>query len=168
MGDDPEGAGVTRTVVMQITRLEAGHLADLVEQFRDLLASAGDGAATPEDPAIARLVPVAYADDEEAADQFRALTGRDLLGRRDADALTVLGALGDEGDDGDGLEVMVVTLTPEEVEAWLRTLTALRLVLASRLGIRSESDHDDADPRFGVYEWLAYRLEGLIEASDPG
>lgn len=157
---------MTRTVVMQITRVEAGQLADLVRQFRDLLASAGDGAAPPDDPAIARLVPDAYADDDEAAGQFRALTGRDLLGRRDADALTVLGALGDERDDAAGLEVMVMTLAPEEVEAWLRTLTALRLVLASRLDIRSESDHDDADPRFGVYEWLAYRLQGLIDAAD--
>ncbi len=40
-----------------------------------------------------------------------------------------------------------------------------RLVLATRLGIRSDDDHDPADPRFGVYDWLGYRLDGLVQAA---
>ena len=43
----------------------------------------------------------------------------------------------------------------------MRTLTAIRLVIASRLGIEDEDDRDEDDPRFGVYDWLGYRLEGL-------
>ncbi|GAA3770073.1 hypothetical protein GCM10022240_22990 [Microbacterium kribbense] len=163
---------VPNTVVMQIARMEATHLADLIEQFRDLLQGS-DGAAgdVPTDPALARLFPDAYADDIDAARQFRELTASDLLAHRDEDARTVLASLGDarEGPDGvdDPRELIIVDLSPDDVEAWLRTLTSLRLVIASRLGIRTETDHDQTDPRFGIYEWLGYRLEGLLQAIDP-
>ena len=50
--------------------------------------------------------------------------------------------------------------------AWLRTLAAIRLVLASRLGIEVAEDHDPDDPRFGIYDWLGYRLDGLVAAVD--
>nr|WP_274635696.1 DUF2017 family protein [Microbacterium bovistercoris] len=159
-----------RTVVLEITRLEAVHLADLVEQFRALLHDGPtDGAAT--DPALARLIPDAYADDPDASRQFRALTSDDLLSRRDQDAQQVLSDLGaplpaPESEEA-ALRTDSVTLGPDQLEAWLRTLTALRLVLASRLGIRTEADHDEEDPRFGIYEWLGYRLEGLLRAADP-
>ena len=63
-----------------MTRMEAAHLAGLVTQFAELLEDADD--APPDDPAIARLVPDAYADDAEAAQEFRDLTERDLLDRR--------------------------------------------------------------------------------------
>ena len=48
-------------------------------------------------------------------------------------------------------------------QAWLRTLTAVRLVIATRLGITSEEEQDD-DARFGVYNWLGFRLDGLLQA----
>ena len=157
-----------RTVVMEITLLEAAHLADLVRQFRDLLGETPPSTA-PADPALARLVPDAYADDAEASRQFRDLTAADLLARRDEDAQTVLADLpsvAPPDDENRSLQTMSIVLSPERVEAWLRTLAALRLVLASRLDIHSEDDHDDDDPRFGIYEWLGYRLEGLIQAAD--
>jgi hypothetical protein len=47
----------------------------------------------------------------------------------------------------------------------LRTIAAVRLILASRLGIASDDDRPVDDPRYGVYEWLAYRLDQLIEAA---
>jgi hypothetical protein len=60
-----------------------------------------------------------------------------------------------------------IALDEDGVRAWMRTLTAIRLVIASRLGIEDEDDRDEADPRFGVYDWLGYRLEGLLQASEP-
>jgi hypothetical protein len=157
-----------RTVVMEITLLEAVHLADLVRQFRDLVQGS-QGTDAPPDPAVARLVPDAYADDVEAARQFRELTASDLLDRRGRDAQSVLSDLPREripADHDDALQAISIVLPPDRLDAWLRTLAALRLVLASRLGIQSETDHDDDDPRFGIYEWLGYRLEGLIQAAD--
>lgn len=157
-----------RTVVVEVARLEAAHLADLVEQFATLLDSDGLDA----DPAVARLSPVAYPDDAGAADEFRRLTQPDLLERRRADSAVVLASLATDGavprvgdvDDAVAMDSIVVTLHPGESAAWLRTLAALRLVLASRLGVTEDAAHDDGDPRFGVYEWLGYRLEGLLQA----
>jgi hypothetical protein len=160
-----------RVVVLELAQLEAAHLTDLVDQFLDLLAATG-GPGEPEDPAVARLVPDAYADDDEAASEFRDITQDDLLKRRRADAAAVLHSLRVEGhplevaelDESAATTAMLVRLDGDQVSAWLRTLTALRLVLASRLDIRHEADHDPEDPRFGVYNWLGFRLEGLLQA----
>ena len=159
-------------LVMEITRIEAAHLAGLVSQFVELLEES-DGTAAPEgDPAIARLVPDAYADDAAAAREFRDLTQSDLLARRDADAREVLASLGSDEelsevtdlDDPRFTEVFTISLTPETVRAWLRTLNALRLVLATRLGIDGEDDHESDEPRFAIYDWLGFRLDGLVRA----
>ncbi len=61
---------------------------------------------------------------------------------------------------------MQLRLDPEDLQAWLRTLAAIRLVLATRLGIKTEDDHDEDDPRFGIYDWLGYRLDGLVRAAE--
>ncbi|QKJ19315.1 DUF2017 family protein [Microbacterium hominis] len=157
----------SRGVRMELTRLEAAHLAGLVGQFADLL---DDGADGTDDPAVARLVPDGYSDDDAASEEFRALTERDLLTRRREDAAVVLDSLADAAQIPDDpadpvlLESVEVRLEPADVDAWLRTLAAVRLVLATRLGISSADDHDEGDPRFGIYDWLGYRLHGLVTA----
>lgn len=159
-----------RVVVLELTRMEAAHLAGLVTQFAELVEDAASAAG---DPAIARLVPDAYADDPGAAEDFRAMTEGDLLERRRQDAGVVLGSLSeasvlpDAAAPGDDvlLELVDLRLDAETLRAWLRCLAAIRLVLATRLDIRSEDDHDVDDPRFGIYEWLGYRLDGLVQAA---
>ncbi len=159
-----------RVVVLELTRMEAAHLAGLVTQFAELME---DAASSSGDPAIARLVPDAYADDDAASEDFREMTERDLLERRRQDAGEVLGslseasALPDDAEPGDEvlMELVELRLEPEILRAWLRCLAAIRLVLATRLDIRSEEDHDVDDPRFGIYEWLGYRLDGLVQAA---
>lgn len=164
-----------RIVLLTITHIEARHLAGLVAQFGELLEETDTDTAgnVSHDPAIARLTPPAYSDDDEAADDFRRATQSDLLGRRAQDAARVLRDLTriDEGgdapvDEHDAERPLDVALDDEGVRAWMRTLTAIRLVIASRLGIVDEDDRDEDDPRFGVYDWLGYRLEGLIQTSD--
>jgi len=157
-------------VVISFTRVEAVHLRGLVGQFVDLLSDA-DAAS---DPAVSRLTPSAYPDDAASADQFRAATRADLLRRRSEEAATVLADLASAGeldpaDDqafDEALTQMEISLEPRQVAAWLRTLNAVRLVLAERLGIDDEDHHPADDPRFGVYEWLGYRLELLIGATE--
>ncbi|MFT4135899.1 DUF2017 family protein [Microbacterium sp.] len=157
------------TVVLELSLIEAAHLTDLVEQFAALV---GDGSHA--DPAVARLTPDAYTDDDDAAREFRELTESDLLARRQVDAEVVLDSLRPGGDrlSPDDIDpalaaaTVAVVLDPGQTGAWLRTLAALRLVLASRLGIEHESDQEVDDPRFGVYEWLGYRLDGLVRAVD--
>lgn len=156
-------------VAMELTLLEAAHLSDLVGQFEDVVTS-HDGS----DPAVRRLVPDAYADDAEAAAEFRRLTEDDLLARRAADAGIVRASLRHDGQNLDihqldraaAEDILVVDLTPDAAGAWLRTLAALRLVLADRLGVTDEEQRGDGDARFGVYEWIGYRLEMLVQALD--
>lgn len=168
MGDREKGSRRVNTVplVLQITRLEATHLGDLVDQFAELVSDPSEG-----DPAVLRLVPDAYTDDPEAAREFRDVTERDLLHRRHRDAQLVKISLSPAATlasvttaGAEGWEEVDLVLDPDTVQAWMRTLAAVRLVIASRLGITDEDQHDDGDPRFGVYDWLGYRLEGLIRA----
>ena len=162
-----------RAVVLEMSRLEGAHLADLVSQLSELLSDANTE-RPQEDPALARLVPDAYRDDAGASSEFRSLTQGDLLGRRAADASVVRASLALDGVPlsvaGLGADAATTTMTVHldgtETAAWMRTLTALRLVLASRLGIEHERDHDPEDPRFGVFDWLGFRLEGLLRALD--
>ncbi|MGN7967991.1 DUF2017 family protein [Microbacterium sp. 22296] len=155
-----------RIVVLEISGLEALHLAGIVGQFRDLLADTRSST----DPAVTRLLPDAYPDDEAASQEFRRLTGGDLLERRGQDAATVLRTLGIDGADLDPTSdpdaTIAVALGEGEALAWMRTLSAVRLVLATRLGIKTEDDHQPEDPRFGVYDWIGYRLDGLMTALD--
>lgn len=160
-----------RVVVLELAKIEAAHLTGLVEQFLDLIHEPSLP-TTPSDPAVARLVPDAYPDDPEAAEEFRSVTQGDLLNRRRTDAQAMLHSLLDDGrrlaidelDDAAATTTVTVRLERDTAAAWLRTLTALRLILATRLGITHEQDHDPDDPRFGIYDWLGYRLEVILQA----
>ena len=155
-----------KIVVLEISGLEALHRAGIVGQFRDVVTDTRRG----DDPAVARLLPDAYPDDDEATREFRRLTGDDLLGRRASDAEVVLRTLGmDGGDpasDGDPDATLTVALGEDEALSWMRTLSAVRLVMATRLGIQKDDDHQPDDPRFGIYDWIGYRLDGLVTALD--
>lgn len=154
-------------VTLEMSLLEAAHLTDLLAQFEDLL-----GPDATSDPAIARLVPDAYPDDPAAAQEFRSLTQDDLLARRREDIGVVRHSLRHDGerldpgalDRAQAEQTLLVRLDARTSGAWLRALAALRLVMAERLGITDEDADDDGDPRFGVYEWLGYRLDGVVQA----
>ncbi|MCR2818889.1 DUF2017 domain-containing protein [Microbacterium sp. zg.Y1090] len=157
-------------VTLELTMIEGAHLADLVSQLLELLDDGFAHSGDLDDPALARLVPDAYRDDPDAAREFRELTASDLLGRRRDDARAVLQHLSSAGVplDTDGVSPGALTdtvglpLSADGVRAWLRILNALRLVLASRLGIDVVDDHDADDPRYAIYDWLGYRLDVLV------
>lgn len=155
-----------RDVTVSIAVLEGVHLARLVDDFRDLLA-----ARETDDSAVRRLTPSAYPDDQDAARAFAESTRDDLLDRRLADAVTVRTALASFDVDveplseDEALAPRDLIIAEGDLDAWLRTLTAIRLVIADRLGI-TEDDQTDEDGRGGIYDWLGYRLELLIQAAD--
>ncbi|WP_370208354.1 DUF2017 family protein, partial [Aeromicrobium sp.] len=70
--------------------------------------------------------------------------------------------------------VVEVELDPADVQAWLRSLTDIRLSIAVRLGIDSEDDQlalsESDDPAVStmvdVYDWLGYVQETLVGALD--
>lgn len=148
-------------VLLTLVAAEATALSDLVEQFAGLLGDARDDA-------IARLTPDGYADDDEAAAEFADLTRADLLERRTDDADVVARSLEGVADGLAPDSPVDIALAPEDVEAWLRQLSALRLVIATRLGITNENPHPFGhdDDRTAVYDWLGFRLEGLVQAAE--
>jgi hypothetical protein len=133
---------------------ERALLADLVAQLVTVLEG-GD----PGDPAVARLLPSAYPDDEEAAAEFRRFTADDLTARKVANARRVLDDLGPPA---------TARLDDAAQQAWLRTLTDLRLVLGSRLGVTDEGPAPTEDPQLlvmhDVFDWLGYLQESLVQA----
>lgn len=160
-----------RIVVFVLPTIEANYLAGLVREFVMLLESAEH----EPDAALDRLNPSVYPDDPEAAAEFRRLTQSDTLNKRLADAHVLLSGLaphlfGDEDPPqvlDEDPEVAKIAIAPGELDPWLRTLTALRLVIATRLGIDDSGEPEDPkDERFGVYEWLAYHLTGLLHAAE--
>jgi hypothetical protein len=167
-------------IVLRADVVERGILTDLVGQLVEFVAPEDEpdadplarlvgidpDAERPDDPALARLFPDAYADDDEAAGEFRRFTERSLREAKLANAAVVLDALDRAGDKDK------VTLSDDEARAWLGTLNDLRLTLGSRLGIDEDShelvaslaEDDPAFAVFHVYDWLTFLQETLVQA----
>jgi len=166
------------TVTAEVDALEAGLLSALAGDLLTLLG--GDDEAgeqdplaalvglpdgdvrPPSDPALARLLPDAYADDDRAAAEFRRFTEHDLRAGKRANAGTLVATLAPYLDRGGK-----VVLDRDEVDAWLGALNDLRLVLATRLGVTEETDldPDDDSPHaqaLQVYGWLGWLQESLL------
>jgi hypothetical protein len=131
-----------------------------------LSADLGDGTDSPpppSDPALARLLPDAYQDDDQAAGEFRRLTESSLRRDKVTAAERLLAAL---PADGAG----EVRLDPETTESWLATINDVRLALGTRLEVTeemAEPDPEDPDaPAYVVYLWLTELQGVLIEVAD--
>lgn len=173
----------TGEVTAEVDALEAELLTALVTDLLTLLGGAEDAGeqdplvalvglsdgspSTPSDPALARLLPDAYADDAEAAADFRRFTEQDLRTGKRANSRVVLAGLAPHLERGGRL-----VLDRDEVDAWLGALNDLRLVLATRLEVTEETDLDPRgdDPRaqaLHVYGWLGWLQESLLSCIQP-
>lgn len=168
-----------------VDEFEAELLASLVGQVTELLGGSGDvrsaddpfaqweGEFAPSaaldhaDPVIRRLFPDA-SDDDLLAAEHRRLTEETLRRERIADGALVLADL-------DAVERGRLVVSSAHLDAWLRTLNAVRLSLSVRLGVESDADVaalqrlPRRDPRFqlGVlFDWLGLVLESLLDAAD--
>lgn len=125
--------------------------------------------AAPSDPAVARLLPSASADDGALAAEFRRLTEADLRAGKVANLRLVWESL--RGPAG-----RLVVAEPDALR-WAAALTDVRLVLADRLGIASAADadrvyagagaatgDDAADALATVYSVLTWLQETLVQA----
>ena len=142
---------------------EAELLARLAAETSDILADAGGGDAAANDPALARLLPDAYPDDVEASAEFRRFTAEGLAARKLENSKTMVETLSSSGRHVD------VLLNAQAAQAWLRALTDIRLVLASRLGIERDGDVGfrgtaHSFRRSLEYQWVGYVQESLIRA----
>jgi hypothetical protein len=110
------------------------------------------------DPDLRRLFPPGYErDDEDEAEYRRLMAGELLEGRRAALRLV---------QETSGRD----RLTAEELDAWLRALNDLRLVLGELLGVTEDlyvQGFDEADPRapgLALYSWLTWLQGHVVEA----
>ena len=138
---------------------------DPLVELTGLDVDESDVVETPDDPALRRLLPDAYRDDDEAASDFRRYTENTLRGAKRADATVVRQGLASIAVLGERV------LDGEQADAWLRFLTDARLVIATRLGIETADDVEAFEhlPRddsrlmvYGVYEWLLALLGELL------
>jgi Domain of unknown function (DUF2017) len=145
----PFTAGPRGGILLRLSADECRVLRDLAQQLPTVLTT---GEA---DPAVERLLPNAYPDDPDAAAEFRTFTRAGLVERKLTNVGRVAATLPDESG--------VSELTASDAQAWLRTLTDLRLVLATRLGIEDDADEGAPDELLrAVYDWLAFLQDSLL------
>jgi hypothetical protein len=138
---------------LRLSETERELLRALPQELLRLLAD------DPDDPSLRRLRPSAYEDDDEAESEFHRLMQSELeAGRREA------------------LDVLAQTssrerLSAEELDAWLRALTDLRLALGTRLDVTEDTYARDIDPRdpdayeLSVFAYLSWLQEQAVEAA---
>jgi hypothetical protein len=138
---------------LQLPLHERQILRELAEAVRALVGE--------DDPAVGRLFPPAY-EDEELERGYRELTRAHLTARHEQ-ALVLM----EETVDRD-------VLSQAEGDAWLRGLNDARLVLGTALDITEDFDWDALDPGdprapdLALYAYASWIQEQLVDVSaDP-
>jgi hypothetical protein len=122
----------------------------------------------PDDPVLQRLLPDAYRDDVDAAQEFRRLTESELRA-------TKRGGLGRLVSDlsaqrtGRGVRL---DLDEDATAQWLAALTDLRLALGTRIGVTEDMDEERESlpvdsPRYAeisTYDWLSWLQDAMVRA----
>ncbi|HVE96399.1 MAG TPA: DUF2017 domain-containing protein [Pseudonocardiaceae bacterium] len=166
--------GLVTTV---LSEREAGLLRGLVGQVRDMLGArvaatpqdelseltgitAGHSTA-PEDRVLSRLLPDFHRDDAALSSGLRSLHEPELLAVKDGVAGVVLDTCPPHGGR--------VRLSDEQAHAWLAALNDVRLALGTVLEVTEDMPDelppdDPRVPHLGVYHWLTWVQESLIQA----
>lgn len=167
-------------VSAELTEREAGLLRGLVEQVRAMLdarlaatpqdelaeltgITAGPSTA-PDDRVLARLLPDFHREDAALSGGMRALHEPELVAAKDEAAAVVLQTCPPRGGR--------VRLTDEQAQAWLSALNDVRLALGTLLDVTEDMpdelpSDDPRAPHLGVYHWLTWVQESLIQAVAP-
>lgn len=145
-------------------------LGGLLPQMAEMLES-------PDTPDLRRLFPTAYPNDPELDAEYQGLMRDELRSSRSSAMDRVVASL-----DGEELDAT-------DMQAWLQTLNAARLVLGTRLNISEDEDPTQGlfvdDPNEGggrrgqrqmantpeaatrfAYLWLSELLESAVAAAD--
>lgn len=152
---------------------EASALSLLASEVAELLQARS---AREADPAVLRLLPDAYPENAEASAEFRRFTADGLADRKVANARHVIADLAAAAAAASPTAVKV---DGHAAQAWVRSLTDIRLTIASRLGIDvgsgSGSDSSGLDPVLDpgldpvlvdLYDWLGFVQGSLVDCLD--
>lgn len=168
---------------LRLDRDEAEVLEQLIGQLIELLQShsgtsldpdplfasleIGGTESLPDDPALARLFPNAFEADTDAA-AFRRVTEQGLVNRKLQDAIDVTSELGLSSRVTEHDATVETDITKTSMPVWVRTLTALRLAIAARIGLKKDEDHvrllgeDETRSTIMVYDWLGAILDSIL------
>ena len=129
-----------------------------------------DAPGEERDPALDRLLPDAHRGDDAVAAEFRRLTEEGLRQRKSSNLDLAMDRIASASGD-------LVELDAAQAPAFLTALTDVRLLLAERMGMRTEEDADrlhaamevmgDDDPlgyAMAWYDFLTWLQETLTQA----
>ena len=165
-------SGLGGKLTLKLDDAELGVLSQLFEQMAELLEHPeSEYGADPlakmlnmsgstqisEDPALARLFPDGYSDDEHASADFRRFTEQDLRAQKVAALTSVRDSLSDWTGKS--------SISAQQAQDWLKAINDLRLVLGTRLEINevSDRDHESDEPGMQLYNYLTYLQGTLID-----
>ncbi|WP_116046660.1 DUF2017 domain-containing protein [Amycolatopsis palatopharyngis] len=172
-------------VVAGFEQQEAAVIRGLVSQLEDMLRARSDEAPqdelaeltgirtgpseSPNDPVLSRLLPDFHRldpdnpskEDLDSAAALRSLHEPEVLEAKVGVATVVLGSLPPDGGD--------VKLTLEQADAWLSAINDVRLALGTALDVSEDMpdelpEDDPRAPHLGVYHWLTWVQETLVQA----
>jgi hypothetical protein len=166
-------SGLGGKITLKLDDAEHGVLSQLFEQMVELLdepenesgadplaqlLNMGGSTQISEDPALARLFPDGYSDDEHASADFRRFTEQDLRAQKASALATVRGTLANWNGKA--------SITDQQAQDWLKALNDLRLVLGTRLEITDEveTDFEADEPGIHLYNYLTYLQGTLIDS----
>ncbi|MGH3796632.1 MAG: DUF2017 domain-containing protein [Pseudonocardiaceae bacterium] len=166
-----------RLVTAHLSQQEAELLRGLIGQVREMLESriaaapwdelaeltgiTAGPATAPDDRVLARLLPDFHREDAALSGGLRSLHEPELLAAKDGMAAVVLDTCPPRGGR--------VRLSDEQAQAWLSALNDVRLALGTVLEITDDMPDelppdDYRAPHLGVYHWLTWVQESLIQA----
>ena len=164
---------------------EAAVLRGLVSQLEDMLTARAEESPqdplseltgirtgpseSPDDPVLSRLLPDYHKldpdnpskEDLDSAGALRSLHEPEVVEAKVGVAQVVMSTLPRDGGD--------VRLTYEQADAWLSALNDVRLALGTALDVTEDMpddlpEDDPRSPHLGVYHWLTWVQESLVEA----
>lgn len=144
---------------MLIVRIaEDRFIFDLPQVLRDTvvdLAQQLDVELESDNPNLQRLFPTAYSNDPEKDAGYQVLARSELIESRRTSLTTVIESIDDDEVDG------------ETLDAWMRVVNDLRLVLGTNLNVGESEDWQpptELEPVYAVYQWLSLLLSHVVEA----
>ena len=148
--------------VLEVDAEDRTTLVGLIGQLRDEIAA--DGRSEH----LRRLFPAAYHDHAEHEAEYQRLVHEDLASTRLASLVTVGEVLGRDPGSAE------LELGEDDLDALMRALNDLRLVIGTLLDVSEDTDAGDAGPddpdfgRFQLYGYLGWLLEGIVQARMGG
>lgn len=169
-GFDQQEAAVLRGLISQVEdMLNARADESPTDELSELTGIKTGPSTAPEDPVLSRLLPDFHRLDNEdhtqqdvdSAAALRSVHEPSLVAEKAGVAAVVKQTLPPDGGE--------VKLTLEQADAWLSAINDVRLALGTALDVRDDMpdqlpDEDPRAPHLGVYHWLTYLQETLVQA----